>query len=200
MIKKINLKKEKRKKIRNIIFFPIFLIITFFVLNIIFQKFVQKKNNVDFLGIKFFIIMTGSMEPNYNIGDLIIEKEIAQKDINVDDVITYLLENGKDTVTHRVIEIIEQDGETLYRTKGDNNNSADADLVSYNQVQGTLVYKIEKIGTLITKFVTGTGIVIVFIIIAISYLHLSREDEKILAREYARRMYNVPKYEKEESV
>lgn len=88
----------------------------------------------------------------------------------------------------------------MYRTKGDNNNSADSDLVSYNQVQGILVYKIGKIGALITEFVTGAGIIIVLIIIVISYLHLSREDEKILAREYARRMYNVPKYEKEETV
>ena len=75
MIESINLKKEKRKKIRKIIFFPILLIIIFFVLDTFFQKFIQKKSNIEFFGMKPFIIMTGSMEPNLNIGDMIISKK-----------------------------------------------------------------------------------------------------------------------------
>jgi len=200
MIKNINLKKEKRKKIVKIIFFPVLLILIFFVLNIFFQKFVQKKNNINFFGVKPLIVMTGSMEPNYNIGDLIIVKEIAKENININDVITYSLENGKDTVTHRVVEIVNQDGETMYRTKGDNNNSADSELVKYSQVQGTIFLKIDKIGAFITKFITGAGIVTVLIIFAAVYMYSSKEDEKRLEREYARKMYNVPKYKKEESI
>lgn len=43
MIESINLKKEKRKKIRKIIFFPILLIIIFFVLIYIFPKIYTKE-------------------------------------------------------------------------------------------------------------------------------------------------------------
>ena len=37
--------------------------------------------------------------------------------------------NGVSVVTHRVVEITEQDGELAFRTKGDNNNTEDVSLV-----------------------------------------------------------------------
>ena len=200
MIKTINLKKKKHRKIVKAFFFPFIVILVLFVSSIFIQKFLQKKNNIDFFGIKPFIVITGSMEPNYNIGDLVFAKEIKKDKININDVITYSLSNGKDTVTHRVVDIIDQDGEIMYKTKGDNNNSADFELVKFNQIQGTIIFKISKIGLIISKFVTGAGIIITLMVLAIAYFQSSKEDEKILLREYARKMHNVPKYQKEESL
>lgn len=195
MIKDIKLKKEKKKKIVKTIFFPFLIILILFASSIFFQKYIQQKNNIDFFGVKPFIVITGSMEPSYNIGDLIFVKAKTNENININDVITYSLGNGKETVTHRVVDIMNKDGEILYKTKGDNNNSADFELVKSNQIQGTIIFKISKIGIIISKLVTGAGIMIILIILAIMYIHSSREDEKILLREYTRRMYNIPKYE-----
>lgn len=202
IIEKINLKKEKRKKIRKIIFYPILLLIIFFVVDIFFQKFVQKKNNVEFFGIKPFIIMTGSMEPNLNVGDMIITKKVSSQDeIQIGDVVTYSLENGRDTVTHRVTDIVYEDGQKLYQTKGDNNNSPDSDLVKFENIIGKKFYNIPGLGMKISYIFTETGIIIMALIILIHYKISSDKTNKIIAREEARKLYNTPKYkEKEESV
>ena len=144
------------------------------------------------------MVATGSMEPQYNIGDLIIIKETPKEKIQVGDVINYISANGIDTITHRVVEILEKDGETYYKTNGDNNNGEDPELVNFNQVQGVLIFKISNLGTIITKMVTGTGIIIIFAFIILSYLKDEDKEEKRIARENARKMYNVPKYEEKD--
>jgi hypothetical protein len=46
---------------------------------------------------------------------------------------------------------------------------------------------------------TGTGIAILIIIIVLSYTKDKDKEEKILARENARKLYNVPKYEENDT-
>lgn len=198
MIESINLKKEKRKKIRKIIFFPILLIIIFFVLDTFFQKFIQKKSNIEFFGMKPFIIMTGSMEPNLNIGDMIISKKVSQGEIGVGDIITFSFNDGKDTITHRINDIIEKDGEKLYQTKGDNNNSPDSELVKFDNIVGKVNYQIRGVGKVMSYIFTGTGIIAIGLIILLHYTITNERKVKILAREEARKLYNTPKYRKKE--
>lgn len=197
--KKLN-NKEKIKKLFKIIIAPFIILLILLISYIGYLKYIKKTNDINLFGYRQYIVLTGSMEPNYNIGDLIIIKEKTQENIKVGDVINYITENGKDTITHRVIEITKENGQTMYKTKGDNNSSADSDLVAYNQIQGTIVFKIDKLGAIITKFLTGTGIFVILIIIIVSYIHSSRKEEKRIAREDARKLYNIPKYEKEDTI
>ena len=92
------------------------------------------------------------------------------------------------------IEIFEEEGKTLYRLKGDNNNSPDKDSVEYSQIQGGILFKIDKIGIIIAKLSSRIGMIIVIVLIGISYMHSSRSEEKRIAREDARKRFNVPKY------
>ena len=200
VIKEKNDKKIKRKKALKCITLPIIFLILILVLYICYQKYVKKSNNIDIFGFKFYTIITGSMEPKYNIGDLIIIKDIKPNNIKVGDVITYSV-NSEKNVTHRVTEIVHKDGETLYRTKGDNNNTADTELVRYNQIQGGVCFKINKLGKFMTEFlVSGIGMIIIISLILISYLNVSRSEERRIAREDARRRYNTPKYKKEKVI
>ena len=199
MINKINNKKEKRHKIFKIISLPFVALIIVLVFYMGYMKFVKHEEDISILGFRQYLVVTGSMEPNYNIGDLIIVKETPIENIKVGDVINYISENGKDTITHRVTEIIEQDGETLYKTKGDNNNAGDSELIESSKVQGVLLFKISKLGTIMTKILTGTGLAVIAILITLSYLRESKKEEKRIAREELRKIYNIPKYEKEEA-
>ena len=199
MIKEKNKQKMKLAKAFRYLSIPIIVFVLIVSLYISYQKYIKKSSNIELFGFKLYTVLTGSMEPEYNIGDLIIEKKIEQKDIKVGDVITYSLGN-QNTVTHRVIKISQENGETLYQTQGDNNNSPDAELVKYSQVQGYIVFKIDKLGKIITEFVSGIGMVVLLIIITISYIHSSRSEEKRIAREDARRRYNIPKYKKEKTI
>ena len=87
------------------------------------------------------IVLTDSMYPVIESGDLIIcQTEEAEK-IAVGDVIAFFdpAGNGSTIVTHRVIEVTEEDGELAWRTKGDNNNTEDRLLVKESKL--VAVYK-----------------------------------------------------------
>ena len=195
MIKQKNNQKKKRLRIKRIILFPIIMVIILSVLYIGFLKTIKKENDIDIFGFRMYVVATGSMEPKYNVGDMIIVRETPKEKIKVGDVINYISKNGIDTITHRVVDIIQKDGQINFKTKGDNSNSEDPELVNYDQVKGTVAFKISKLGIVMANMLTGTGITILFIIIILSYIKDKDKEEKLLARENARKLYNVPKYE-----
>ena len=73
------------------------------------------------------IVLTDSMYPVIESGDLIICHTAEPEEIQVGDVIAFFdpAGNGSTIVTHRVLEVTEQGGQTAWRTKGDNNNTED---------------------------------------------------------------------------
>lgn len=78
------------------------------------------------------IVLTDSMYPLIESGDLIICHTAEPEEIQVGDVIAYFdpAGNGSTIVTHRVLEVTEQGGQIAWRTKGDNNNVEDRLLVT----------------------------------------------------------------------
>ena len=85
-------------------------IVWIFVLLVIFVILVQRifGNRVSIGSYRMFTVVTGSMEPVYNVGDVVISKEVDPSTINKGDDVVYLGEKNdfKDKiVTHRVIKI-----------------------------------------------------------------------------------------------
>ena len=78
------------------------------------------------------IVLTDSMYPVIQSGDLIICSTAQPEEIEAGDVIAFFdpAGNGTTIVTHRVLEVTELDGRTAWRTKGDNNNPEDRLLVT----------------------------------------------------------------------
>ena len=82
------------------------------------------------------IVLTDSMYPVIESGDLIICHTEEAENIRVGDVIAFFdpAGNGSSIVTHRVMEVTEQDGKIAWRTKGDNNNTEDRLLVTEDKL------------------------------------------------------------------
>ena len=82
------------------------------------------------------IVLTDSMYPEIQSGDLIICHTAEPEDIKVKDVIAFFdpAGNGSSIVTHRVLEVTEQGGQIAWRTKGDNNNTEDRLLVTADKL------------------------------------------------------------------
>ena len=123
-------------------------------------------------GYKPFIVLSGSMETEIHKGDLIITKITDPKALKVNDIIAF--RDAEDTVTtHRIIEIVENDGETYFITKGDNNDSQDQNLVEYADVEGIYIGRIPGIGSMMSSLSEPTTIIIVVlgitVIFAIGY-------------------------------
>ena len=96
------------------------------------------------LGYQVFNVISGSMEPEYSVGDLIYVKEVDPYEIKVGDPITFVLNEDLVVATHRVVEI-DAENQHFY-TKGDANETADASPVHFNNVIGVPQFGIPLLG------------------------------------------------------
>jgi len=103
-----------------------------------------------------YTVLSGSMEPTYAPGDVVVTRPVDFDDIRTGDAITYQLRSGDPTlVTHRVVGAVHMPGgETRYVTQGDANDVADAEPVREVQVRGRVWYSVPLIGYL-NAWLTG---------------------------------------------
>ncbi len=97
------------------------------------------------------VVVSDSMSPNINKGDLLFLQGVNPEDIKVGDVIVYDAYGlwpgaPEDPIVHRVIDIEEDDGKLYFETKGDNNYKKDKEPVPENRVIGKVVGRIPYIG------------------------------------------------------
>ncbi|KRE54818.1 S26 family signal peptidase [Arthrobacter sp. Soil736] len=80
-----------------------------------------------FLGYQTSTMLTGSMAPLINPGDVVVSAAKPSSELKTGDIITYGIPvDDRRIETHRVVEIIRNaNGTTAVRTKGDANNGAD---------------------------------------------------------------------------
>ena len=101
---------------------------------------------VRIFGLAPYTVLSGSMEPNYHVGSLIYVKDVDPDDLEEGDPITYVI-GSKTVVTHRIIEVIDDDPDNLkFRTKGDNNDDPDGTPISEHDIIGKPVFTIPLIG------------------------------------------------------
>ena len=119
-----------------------------------------------FIGIKPFVVQTGSMEPKVKTGSIsFINQNIKYGDIKENDIIAFSMPNGE-LVTHRAISITEEGIET----KGDANAVADGILVTKQNYIGKNIYSIPRVGYVISKIQTKRGKIILGTIILMLFL------------------------------
>jgi signal peptidase len=104
-------------------------------------------------GIRYYTVLTPSMEPTYSVGDMVFVQLRNADRIFEGDVITFNpSENGDAYLTHRVtqkLENYEGSGVTCFRTKGDANDSEDSFLIDEKRVIGTVKFCIPKLGYIV---------------------------------------------------
>ncbi|MBQ7840006.1 MAG: signal peptidase I [Lachnospiraceae bacterium] len=114
---------------------------------------------VRIFGLRIYTVLSGSMEPAYPTGSVIYVKEIDPEELEVGDVITFML-TGDTVATHRIVEVVtdeENPDITQFRTKGDANNAADGSLVHYENIIGTPVFTIPYLGYLVSYVQSHRG-------------------------------------------
>ena len=115
-----------------------------------------------------YVIVSGSMEPIIKIKDAVLIKRVDNEDeIKYGDVVTYRATDPTYygiLITHRVVDIKEENGEKIYVTKGDHNETIDRSPIKFNQINGKVVMRIPKIGYLKYFLVTSYGWIIAIVI------------------------------------
>lgn len=142
-MKKIGIIKEKLENniIVRIVKILLFIVMALLLLVVGIQKF--SDNDLSFLGIRVFMVVSGSMEEEYHVGDILVSKQVGIDEINVGDNVTY--RGNKNSlrglvVTHKVVEKGQKDGVTYFVTKGNANDISDPE-ISYEQIYGKIIYK-----------------------------------------------------------
>ena len=184
------LRNNKVFKIGSIIFkIIIFIAMIGFVLSVCLQRF--SNNKLSIFNFRMFTVISGSMEPKYKIGDVLIAKEVKPESIKVGDTISYLgtVNSFRNkVVTHQVIKIEKLDGKYYFHTKGLTNLVEDP-IVSENQLYGKVIYK-SLIISLIYKIVSTNVGFYLFIIIPILYIISSEIIATLLDKEEKKRKIN----------
>ena len=137
-------------------------------------KLIFKNDLPKVFGYAQIIVISGSMQPAINVGDLLIIKE--QISYQANDIITF--HSDQNLVTHRVIEV-SNDG---INTQGDANNVAD-DPVPLTAVEGKMVLLIPGAGNLILFLKSPLGILLMlallFLIIEVPFWIERRKQKEI---------------------
>lgn len=94
--------------------------------------------HLDLIGIEYKEILSGSMSPVINVGDIVFIKDVSMDDIEINDVIAYDL--GESVIVHRVVERTE-DG---LITKGDAVSQKDANVVKEENINGKVLFHLSN--------------------------------------------------------
>ena len=114
-----------------------------------------------------YTILSGSMNPKYQRGDLVYVKETDPLQIQKGDVLTFKISDSK-IVTHRVFDV-DRENRCFY-TKGDANDIVDGASVPYENVIGTVSFSMPKLGYISTFLTTQKGKFIAIMIFCIIIL------------------------------
>lgn len=148
----------KNNKIFKIASSIIKVMVSFIIIIIISIIFVQRvsNNRVTLFGYSMFTIISESMIPKYEIGDMVIAKKTNVEEIKIGDDVVYLGEdsNLKDKIiTHQVISKRKEKNEYIFKTKGIANQVEDPE-INGNQIYGVVIYR-SKILSFLSKLVNN---------------------------------------------
>jgi len=190
-IKKRKANVQKIKNTMTLIAYLLLLPILIYNTTLIFQAIKTPNKTPSFMGIKTYVIVSGSMEPNFNIGDIVLTKEIDTSTLQEQDIISF--RQGQSVITHRIIEILEEDGKTKYRTQGDNNNTPDLELTEGNLIEGKVVGKIPVVGKISLLLKGKVTFIVMGMLIYIYYAHTSSVNRRKTRRKAKRLRYEENK-------
>lgn len=135
------------------------------------------------MGYQVYTVISGSMEPEYRVGDLLYVKKVDVNTIKVGDPITFILNEDLVVATHRVVRV-DSENQRFY-TKGDANEIEDNDPVHFNNVIGVPQFSIPLLGYVSDyiqhppgMYVTiAVGVVLILLVFAPDLLGKKKEVE-----------------------
>lgn len=114
-----------------------------------------------------YVIVSGSMEPIIKVKDAVIVRRMKDDNLKIGDVVTYRSIDEAYygiLITHRIVDIKEENGKKMYVTKGDHNPTNDRSMVEFGQIYGKVVMRIPKIGHLKYFLVNSYGWILAVVI------------------------------------
>lgn len=177
-------KKDIRRRIIKALLYIIIIPIIIYNIGLIYISIANQNEIPEFLKVKTFIIVSGSMEPELSEGDIIIVKKCEENDLKENDIISY--RTGQSEITHRIVQIETTEKGKRYITKGDNNIIVDNEPVKYENIEGKYIGKISYLGKVILLF---NNKILLIVLIILIYTTDSKKSKKWNERKEKRERY-----------
>ena len=160
------------------------------------------------LGARVMVVASNSMSPFLNFGDVVVLTGVDPEEIGVGDVIAFNVAprfqqqyNYPPVVTHRVIEVIREDSELCFQTKGDA-TAEDPFTVPARDVIGRYAWKIPHVGLpfLFMRSIYGISLLLSYIAmdLALTYgpqwWRKRREKEEAISKALQDALRSLPNY------
>jgi len=127
------------------------------------------------LGYSSYVIYSGSMEPAVKVGSLLLSRPVNVDDLRVGDVITYRSPGNHTTLTHRIVDMRQQDGEWVFQTKGDASLGPDPQEVILRGQVSRMVFDIPYLGYVVDFARSTPGIVLLLLVPAAGLLAIQAQ-------------------------
>jgi signal peptidase len=127
------------------------------------------------LGYSSVIVYGGSMADSIPVGSIAVTKEVHPEDVAVGDVIVFYpptTSPDRSPLMHRVVSVREEDGQRLFRTKGDANPTPDPTEAALLGTGSRVVYTVPYVGYLVSFARTPLGWTLLLVLPG-TYLGLS---------------------------
>ena len=96
------------------------------------------------------VVLSNSMEPAMSQKALAINIQVDPEDVEVGDIIAFIpWWDPEVTVSHCVVEIVTDDGELAFQTKGDANEDVDPWLIYPEDITGKVIFSIPYLGYIV---------------------------------------------------
>lgn len=162
--------KKAGKKIENTIYILLIILLAIITIRVSYQVIFLKDKIPDIFGYKLFFILDGNMDETLNKGDLVITYDKNINDIKKNDVVAF--RNGMNTVTiHKVHDIQEgnktslDNSERIFIMNVAPNETNDAKYIDGKKIEGLVVKKIPKLGSVLYSISKPIAMLIISCII-----------------------------------
>lgn len=135
-------------KIRKILTELLFWCIIIAVLGSAFLFAINPSAEKTIFGFRAYQVLSGSMAPALNVGDLVVVKSTPPEEIQKGDIITYYPNSSSATVTHRVIGTMLEGDQVVLETRGDAVAQPDPRIYG-SSVIGVVAFRIPYLGAAI---------------------------------------------------
>ena len=133
-----------------------------------FTTLATKNNNqvASLAGFTPLSVVSDSMAPTFNAGDLIIIKKCDPATLVEGDIVTFhtIINNEFALNTHRIDEIQTMGDVRSYVTKGDNNAITDVHMISDGDIVGKYVTRLPNFGKVVQFLSSSTGFLLVIVL------------------------------------
>jgi signal peptidase len=131
------------------------------------------------IGLQFYLqtptpllaVESGSMEPVFYRGDLVIVRSVDPTTLAVGDIVIYdsssIRPSDDVPIVHRIIEIQDVGGELRFITKGDNNPVPDGEYRTEEDILAKVIGSVKYLGFITLILLPPTGLPSIIILIAI---------------------------------